>query len=80
MLSQQEVVFALEKDIPIIDIRPPDEFNAGHIKRRVESSCSVLHMHCHLGPCECCAHHGIFIIIHVSVPDAGLSTYPCTGL
>ncbi|KAK9904100.1 hypothetical protein WJX75_004511 [Coccomyxa subellipsoidea] len=32
MLSQQELKFAQDKDIPIIDIRPPDEFKAGHIK------------------------------------------------
>ncbi len=32
MLSQQELLFAQEKGIPVIDIRPPDEFKAGHIK------------------------------------------------
>ena len=31
MTSQQEVLFAQEKDIPVIDIRPPEEFSAGHI-------------------------------------------------
>ena len=47
MLSQQELVFAQEKDIPIIDIRPPDEFKAGHIKGCVSSSCSQVSVAMH---------------------------------
>ena len=31
MTSQHELLFAKEKGIPIIDIRPPDDFNAAHI-------------------------------------------------
>ncbi len=31
MTSSQELLFAKEKDVPIIDIRPPDEFLAAHI-------------------------------------------------
>ena len=31
MTSQQEVLFAQEKNIPVIDIRPPEEFSTGHI-------------------------------------------------
>lgn len=31
MTSQHELLFAKEKGIPIIDIRPPEEFNAAHI-------------------------------------------------
>lgn len=31
LLSQQELVFAQEKGVPVIDIRPPVEFEAGHI-------------------------------------------------
>ena len=31
MTSQHELLFAKEKCIPIIDIRPPEEFNAAHI-------------------------------------------------
>lgn len=31
MTSQQEVLFAQEKGIPIIDIRPPEEYIAAHI-------------------------------------------------
>ncbi len=42
MLSQQELVFALDKEIPIIDIRPPDEFKAGHIKGCVSLTCTVV--------------------------------------
>ncbi len=32
MVSQQEVVFAVDREVPIIDIRPPADFDAGHIK------------------------------------------------
>ena len=32
MVSQQEVMFAIDRDVPIIDIRPPADFEAGHIK------------------------------------------------
>jgi hypothetical protein len=31
MTSQHELLFAKEKGIPVIDIRPPEEFNAAHI-------------------------------------------------
>ncbi|CAL5220199.1 g2172 [Coccomyxa viridis] len=31
MTSAQELLFAKEKGVPIIDIRPPDEFDAAHI-------------------------------------------------
>ena len=31
LLSQQEVIFALDKEVPIIDIRPPEEYRIGHI-------------------------------------------------
>ena len=31
MVAGQELLFAKDKGVPVIDIRPPDEFNAAHI-------------------------------------------------
>ena len=32
-MSQQELLFALDKNVPVIDIRPPVEYKAGHIAK-----------------------------------------------
>lgn len=49
MLSQQELLFAQEKGIPVIDIRPPDEFKAGHIKGYDLSFCVII---CSINDCK----------------------------
>ena len=38
LLSQQELLFAQEKGVPVIDIRPPVEFETGHIVGCVSAS------------------------------------------
>jgi 3-mercaptopyruvate sulfurtransferase SseA len=35
LISQQELLFAQEAGVPVIDIRPPPEWEAGHIEGSV---------------------------------------------
>ena len=50
MVAAQELLFAKDKGVPVIDIRPPVEFNAAHIPGYWLPSYLVLYtLHCREG-------------------------------